>query len=165
MKTVLKVISNVLLAVLALLILANAILIGKRVVTHEMQPTVLGWSWAEVLSGSMEPAISPGDLIVFHRQKEYKTGDIITFEGNTHGITHRIVEVLPEGYRTKGDNNNTEDEQLVPEDQVIGKVLLIIPCMGKILTFFRSPLGFGLLILLGAVFIEVPIYLERGKKD
>lgn len=166
MKTAAKILKGLLLGFLLLLFLANAALFLIKAVTKKPQPTLLGWSWAVVLSGSMEPALSIGDFIVFHRQKDYKTGDIIAFEAESVSlaVTHRIVEKLPEGYRTQGDNNNIPDEALVTPEHVIGRVVCVIPKIGNFIEFFKTPLGFALLFILAFLLIEGPAWLRRLKR-
>ena len=70
---------------------------------------IIGYRSYTVLSGSMEPKFYPGDIVITkHKNKtDIKVNDIVTYR-NSDGviITHRIIEETPEGYITKGDNNN-----------------------------------------------------------
>lgn len=106
-----------------------------------------------VQSGSMEPAISTGSLVVIKAEERYHTGEVITFTAErTSDIptTHRIVrDTLEEGqlvYHTQGDANNAVDPQPVLPENVLGKVILSVPFLGYLLDFARQPLGFVLLI-------------------
>ncbi len=91
-------------------------------------PTMFGFSPAIVVTGSMEPTIPVGSLIITHSQSEYKERDIIMFksENVSSSVTHRIIKVTENGYITQGDANNTPDEE-IPKSAVIGKVILSIP--------------------------------------
>jgi len=113
-----------------------------------------------VKSGSMEPAISTGSLVVVHPASTYGVGDVITFGKDTKTqipTTHRIVAVREEGgdvfYNTKGDANEEADPEEVAASGVIGKVLFHIPGAGYVLDFARTPLGFALLIGLPAAIL------------
>lgn len=119
-------------------------------VLKQEQPELFGYSHLAVLSGSMEPAISAGDLIIIHRQKEYDTGDIITFSEEGSYTTHRITGLENGTFRTRGDANNVEDERPVAGDRIRGRVILVIPAAGEILLFLRTPVGLLGILLLGA---------------
>lgn len=114
----------------------------------------------EVLSGSMEPAIGTGSVIVVKPVSTYKIGDVISFGQNTKTqipTTHRIVEMkVVSGeavYKTKGDANNAEDTKEVLAKDVIGKVYLSIPYLGYIIDFVKKPVGLMLVIVIPAVVI------------
>ncbi|OHA20515.1 MAG: signal peptidase I [Candidatus Taylorbacteria bacterium RIFCSPHIGHO2_01_FULL_51_15] len=106
-----------------------------------------------VKSGSMEPTIHTGSLVVIKPQASYAEGDIITFGKDTKTevpTTHRIVASRAEGgvliFATKGDANEEQDSKEVRQGEVIGKVLLDVPFAGYLIDFARKPLGFALLI-------------------
>lgn len=166
MRTALKIARGALLTLAALLILANGTLLVIKAATHKKQPTLFGWSWAVVMSGSMEPTIRVGDLVVFRERGSYEAGDVITFEDDSvsRAVTHRIVEKLPSGYRTRGDGNNAADTKLVAPEKVIGKVVCTIPRIGRFIGFLRTPLGFLLLCAAVLLLAEGPILSERLRK-
>jgi signal peptidase len=116
-----------------------------------------------VLSGSMEPKIHTGSVVIISPAKEYKVGDIITFgkiSKTTTPTTHRIAEIKDGKFVTKGDANNTADmKEVLPKD-VVGKVRFSIPYAGFVIDFARKPLGFVILIIIPAVII---IYEELKK--
>lgn len=159
-----RVLSGILTAVLALLLAVNVYTIAARYVTGEIQPAVFGWSWAVVVSGSMSPEIQVDDLVVIHEQERYAVGDIISFESGRSLVTHRIVEQEGEAYRTKGDFNNTVDRDPVAGENIVGKVVKIIPGMGRYLDFLRTPLGMTILVVIGFLMIEVPYLLKQKSK-
>ncbi|MCA9361499.1 signal peptidase I [Candidatus Kaiserbacteria bacterium] len=112
-----------------------------------------------VESGSMEPNIMTGALVVIKPTNDYKVGDVITFSGTFSDTptTHRISEIITERgqqtFITKGDANEEVDTNGVARRNIIGKVILDIPRVGYILDFTRQPIGFGLLIVLPAIMI------------
>ena len=112
-----------------------------------------GYSSFLIQSGSMEPAIMTGDIIVIQKQNEYRKTDVITFRTNENRIvTHRIVAEENNGttFVTKGDANRSEDNDIVKQDQIIGKVAAVIPKLGYFVGFSKSPFGFILLIIFPA---------------
>ena len=120
-----------------------------------------------VLSGSMEPAIGVGSVVIIKPEDKYEIGDIITFGKDTKNdipTTHRIVEMRAIGgkilYKTKGDANSSDDAREVGESEVIGKVLFSIPYLGYLLDFAKKPIGFVLLIVIPAGIIIID---ELGK--
>jgi len=128
-----------------------------------------------VLSGSMEPAIHTGSIVMVKPATNYQIGDIITFGkiGKTQTpITHRINDIrVQEGkpiYITKGDANNAPDTREVTPAEIHGKVLFSVPFAGYAVDFARKPLGFLLIIIVPAaaiIFDEArKIYAEIKKK-
>ena len=86
-----------------------------------------------VLSGSMEPAVPTGSIVLVDTHKEPKKNDIITFRLGDDYDTHRMIGKEREGYITKGDANKNADFQTVPSQEVTGVVIAIIPWAGYML--------------------------------
>lgn len=106
-----------------------------------------------VKSGSMEPTIRTGSIVIVKSEISYAVGDIVTFGEDTRRqipTTHRIAEVFQKNgqtyYHTKGDANEEADPSETPESTVIGKVVFAVPYGGYILDFARQPIGFTFLI-------------------
>ena len=114
-----------------------------------------------VLSGSMLPTIDIKDIVVTKKvaEEELEIGDIITFiSPDTRfggiSVTHRIIDKYYDDslgsytYRTQGDNNNVADSVLVPNKNILGKVILKVPKLGYIQDILSSKGGliFGVLI-------------------
>ena len=128
-----------------------------------------------VLSGSMEPSIKTGSVVIVRPVNEYNIGDVITFGQATKlnaPITHRIhdikiIENQPK-YITKGDANDVEDQTEIDGKKIIGKVLLSVPYVGYAVDFARKPLGFAMIIIIPVlviIFDEIKnIYREIKKK-
>lgn len=93
----------------------------------------------------MEPKISAGDMI-FVKEKDaadVKEMDIITFRTDDQKVvTHRVVQVTPEGIMTKGDNNNVEDSWKVTSDSLIGEVGSFCQMQGLWQNLFPAKLDF-----------------------
>ncbi len=125
-SAVIRAVQGVIVAALALVLLANLYTLAAQRLFHNDSPAILGYRTAVVLTGSMEPAIRADDLVIVHRQETYSAGDIIMFRSGANTTTHRVTEVTAEGYRTKGDANNTADADTVPPADVLGRVVLTL---------------------------------------
>ena len=111
-----------------------------------------------IISGSMEPNIHVYDVIVTKRTEttEMKKGDVITFYSNDNRfygatVTHRIVEVVDgkEGvFRTRGDANNITDDALTIKENIVGKVVMRIPQLGRLQFFLASKGGWLVAVLI-----------------
>jgi len=119
-----------------------------------------GWQVDTVLSGSMEPAIPTGSILVSRTvpSDEIQVGDIITFSGSGRDrfITHRVTRIDRTNglvYTTKGDANNVEDPFTVPAEHVVGKELVHIPFLGFLLSFVKTPFGMILTLVIPGLLI------------
>jgi len=125
-----------------------------------------------VQSGSMEPSIKMGDVVITTKTSQYLQGDVISFldrDGRT--VTHRILEVEETNGRplliTKGDANQARDRDEITTDQILGKIALVIPKLGFVIAFSRTPLGFLILIIIPAgiiAFDELKVIYKTTKK-
>ena len=116
-----------------------------------------------VQSGSMEPAIKTGSLVVSIRRKIYASGDVITFSKSNNAkdiVTHRVeARFFPDGisadpvYLTAGDANEDFDSGQVKHENVQGKIFLTIPLVGYLANFAKQPIGFILLVIVPATII------------
>lgn len=130
-----------------------------------------------VKSGSMEPAIPTGSLVVIKPTHTYKLGDVVTFGEDTRAqipTTHRIVAIDASGLiTTKGDANEEQDTEPVRKSDIIGAVVAHVPYAGFVLDFAKQPVGFVLLIAIPAAAIIVDelinifreVYAARRRRD
>lgn len=96
-----------------------------------------------ILSGSMEPAMSPGDAIIIGAPTAVAVGDVITFDtGDDVPTTHRVVGVQDGRYITKGDANEEPDAQLVAPADVRGEVRFTIPLIGYVVLWANTRTGY-----------------------
>ncbi|MDD4876828.1 MAG: signal peptidase I [Dehalococcoidales bacterium] len=138
----------------------------------------LGWRVDAVLSGSMEPELSVGSLVItrFVEPETIVTGDIITFYSDSAEeklITHRVVGVGQSSslyFETKGDANEDTDPFTVPVRNLVGKVIFQIDYIGYFTKFLKTPIGFLLTVVIpGAIIIALYIItiwqtISRNKK-
>ena len=143
------------------LLICNITIIVKGTLHPEEPPSIKGITPMVVLSGSMsgtaEDHIEVGDLIFVNEVEieELEVGDVIAFMEGRVVVTHRIIEIKHDEngaiqFVTKGDANNTEDQNLVTEEHLVGIYTHRIPKLGDFALFLQTPLGMIL-------FIGVPV--------
>ena len=182
MHKTLTVIGTILCIILIPILLINVTLIAKSYINQEEVPNVGGMLPLIVLTDSMYPVIESGDLIICHTEEpeNIQTGDVIAFfdpAGNgTTIVTHRVLEVTDQdgqlAWRTKGDNNNTEDRLLVPADKLVAVYEgTRIPGAGNVALFMQTTPGLiicvvcPILLLVGYDMIRRRLYEKSSKKD
>ena len=117
-----------------------------------------------VLTGSMEPAISAGDIIITMpiTRREPMVGDVVAYQAkrfngeNVAVFYHRIISGdLQSGFVVKGDANKSPDNQKPKAPDILGVVIFVIPFLGNILTpkalFLLVPCIFGLWLIMDAM--------------
>lgn len=141
-----------------------------------MGSRLVGLQVFSVISGSMEPTYSVGDLLYVKTvdPDSVKVGDAITFVLNEDLVvaTHRVVAIDSENrqFTTKGDANRTEDASPVHFNNLIGVPIFAIPLLGYVSAYIQSPPGmyvaivFGI-VLLAAVFLPDMLAKKPEKKE
>lgn len=154
----LNILAILVIVLLVLILVVNLTIIVKSFAEPDQVPGFFGYKPLIVLSGSMEPTILPGDLIIVKEVKPdtLQEGDIISYKKDVSVTTHRITEIVDlEGNReffTKGDNNNVEDGVAITEDMLEGQYLFRIPGLGNAAMFMQKPAGI-------IIFIAIPLIL------
>lgn len=172
-----KVIRWIVIAVCVLLCIFIIYSLIQRAMGNNM-PTVFGYAGTTVVTGSMDDDsgdddIEIGDFIIIHAQDSYEIGDVVTFYDVSANITvtHRVVDIVGTTYYIRGDTTGGRDENgrpitegvvtdAVPLENIIGKVVGVIPGFGGFIEFMQKP--YGLLIVCG---IGVLIWLGGGIID
>lgn len=160
-KIVLKWLNNIVTTVLIILLLSVAALVVSSKISGG-EPQVFGYQIKTVLSGSMEPGIKTGSVIIVKPggdMTRFKKDDVITFmEEEERLVTHRIVEVMKSGdqvmYRTKGDNNEEADMNPVLSSNVVAEYTgMTIPYVGYAAEFASSKSGIVALVIIPGVIL------------
>jgi signal peptidase I len=119
-----------------------------------------GWRVDAVFTGSMEPALKVGGVVITHpvEADEISVGDIITFYSpQTEKLTSHRVTAIQGGsslyLQTKGDANENVDAVAVPVENVVGKVGFHIPYLGYATQFVKTRLGLILTLFLPGLFV------------
>ena len=131
-------------------------------------PSVFGFSVLQVTSGSMEPEIPVGGIVIVRRVKpdSLKVGDVISFYSNDVDIsgkvnTHRIIEIKQSEsgekiFRTKGDANEYADTAAVFEIDLVGKMIMNLGSVGgSVFDVLRNPTIILIFIVLPLIFITL----------
>lgn len=168
-----KLIIKRLLKIVYVPIIAGIILITilagyKKYVKHENNISILGFRQYVVATGSMEPEYNIGDLIVIREttKEQIKIGDVINYISETgiDTITHRVVDIIQKDgqtyYKTKGDNNNSVDPELVNYSQVKGILVFKISKLGTVITKMFT--GTGITILFAVIILS---YIRDKNKE
>lgn len=97
----------------------------------------LGWSVRVVQSPSMGRSAPVGTLVLSQRVEAsaLRVGDVVTYRppGERVTYTHRIVDAVPGGVRTRGDINGAPDPWTVTPDMVVGRAAALVPGLGGVL--------------------------------
>ena len=165
-KKVLNIIRTIIVYVLAIAIVIGAVLFA---INKSPNKSIFGYRYYTVLTPSMEPNYSVGDIVFVSLGEKDKidVGDVITFnpsKDSTAYLTHRVTKKIENYentgvtcYKTKGDANKDEDSFLIESGRVIGKVKFSVPKIGYVIRFvqlkwyFVLPLVIMLMVLLKLV--------------
>lgn len=151
-----KAISVVGIAVCVLLVfvlVVNITIIVRSYITPEKVPDFMGYKPFIVLSGSMEPAILAGDLIVTKviAPENIVKGDIIAFRAEKNAVvTHRVTDVQTADsltFLTKGDANTGADAKAVSVGDLEGIYLWRAAGLGRFAMFLQTPIGMLLFVI------------------
>ena len=166
MRAAIKVLRVIFAVLLIAIIGLNLWLFVQQSILQNDPPEILGYSQLVVTSGSMEPTFSAGDMIVIRQEEDYGLGDIVTFRlSGGELVTHRIVGSVEGSFITKGDANNTEDDDLLDPGQIVGKLVTYIPAVGSFLLFLRTPVGLCALVVVGFLLMELPTLLGTRREE
>lgn len=180
-QKILTIVGTVLCVILIPILIINLTLIAKSYTNQDEVPSIGGKIPLIVLTDSMYPKIQSGDLIICQQTdaEDVEVGDMISFfdpAGNgTSIVTHRVVEITEKdgqlAWRTKGDNNNTEDRLLVTADKLVAEYKgTRLPGLGNVALFMQTTPGLivcvvlPILLLVGYDMIRRRIY-EKSKQE
>lgn len=151
-------------AIVVLMVVLAVLLMGSR---------LLGYKVYTVLSGSMEPTYSTGDLLYVKKVdvNTIRVGDPITFVLNENLVvaTHRVVRIdaANSHFYTKGDANEIEDAEPVHFKNVIGVPQFSVPKLGYVSDYVQNPPGMYVTIGVGAllmIIVFLPDFLPKKKQ-
>jgi signal peptidase I len=95
----------------------------------------LGWSPTLVTSGSMEPLVTPGDVVMVRpvAEAELVPNMVVLYDrADTGRVLHRVLQVMPDGtFRTGGDANTSPDTSFVRAEDMVGTAVLAVPWIGR----------------------------------
>lgn len=142
-------------------------------------PHLLGYRTSTMLTGSMEPGIMPGDVVVTTPEpaSEVAVGDVISYHipvEDRRVETHRVVEVINNedgtiAIRTKGDNNDNVDPWVATlEGDTVWEMQAVVPKLGTAIRALRSPVvqdGVLWVALGGAILLGMSLIWSSDDED
>ncbi len=157
--------------ILVPMLLMNLWIIFQSKTNKDVVPSVFGIKPFIVLSGSMESKIHKGDLILTKEIEptKVKIEDVIAFRDAEGTVTtHRVIDIVEkEGesyFITKGDNNTTQDRNLVALNDIEGIYIGRIPGIGSMMSSLSEPTTI-LILILGITIIFVIGFSISNKKQ
>jgi signal peptidase len=151
------------------LVMVSGAVLATVVLALTVGPRFLPYQTYTVLSGSMEPTLPIGSVIVTvpAQAEELKVGDVITIANPQHAgtlVTHRIFSVESSaqgrGFKTKGDANQAPDSWIVPANGGGWRYAFAIPYLGYILSALQSGLGRLVLLILPTLLLGGLLLVE-----
>lgn len=150
---------------------------GSMAIKNGDMMSVFGYTYSVVPTNSMEPEINVGDSVIGHKVKydSLEIGDDIIYHYVTDEydifVVHRIIRYDEgKGFKTKGINNQLEDEGYVTEDNFIAEVVWhgSLANIGQVVlkhrgTLFLVLIGILLLISANGVFDIIKTLDEKKK--
>jgi signal peptidase len=135
-------------------------------------PRAVGVTPFTVLTGSMEPALAPGDVVLSERRSplDVRPGDVVTFHDPSRDgelVTHRVESLRRTGamvaFVTRGDANDVSERWSVPADGHIGRAAVTVPKVGHVLQWAGSREGkLGLIAAPAALLVLLELLALLG---
>lgn len=159
-RLIVKIFNILLLSIISLFLICLMFYVISSKIAEKKEKTPL-FGFYTIISPSMEPNINVYDVVLVKKTNinKLKKGDVITFysTNNYFGdtpITHRIANIDDRtSIIVKGDHNEKADNEKVIPKNIIGKVILVIPSLGKLQFFLASKSGFIVAIIIPAIVI------------
>lgn len=131
---------------------------AEKIMRNRM-PMPFGYGLATVMSGSMEPTLQVGDLVIIKEKKAgetYENGTVAVYNDGEVPVIHRVTGRTDEGqYIFQGDANNTADPP-VEERYVIGSLVKSIPKAGRLLYGLKNPVSMIAMLVVAVLLIVLP---------
>lgn len=120
--------------------------------------------WFATSGVSMNPTYYAGDLVVVVRDAPYEVGQIVAYRNPANNVVvlHRIVGGDATGWEFKGDNNQSVDPTHPSSDMLLGRAVLHVPKVGRVLT---SPIARGVALLAALILLGALIMTSRRTRS
>lgn len=168
---ILNIITTVLLIIVMLIVVALVVICLKTNKATMEIPDFMGYKPTICISNSMEDEFEVGDIIIskIALKDNIKVGDIITYREGETIVTHRVENIVYENnqikYVTKGDSNNTIDENKIAYSQIEGVYCYKIPKIGNIVLMIQKPQGFLIVFFIPVAIIACIYKLIINRKE
>ena len=137
---------NILIMVVVVITIIGLYYMAQVKILNKDYANIFGYTFFEVATGSMTNTINIGDIVVVKVNETFKENDIIVYKEENSFITHRVIKIDGQDLITRGDANNSEDKP-IKSDQILGKVIYIIPKIGIWRRVLASPEILGMIII------------------
>lgn len=137
---------NILITVVVVITIIGLYYMAQVKILNKDYANIFGYTFFEVATGSMANTINIGDIVVVKVNEAFKENDIIVYKEENSFITHRVIKIDGQDLITRGDANNSEDKP-IKSDQILGKVIYIIPKIGIWRKVLASPEILGMIII------------------
>lgn len=119
-----------------------------------------------VTSNSMAPTSMFGDVLLAKSQEHYEPDDIVSYTVGESVITHRIIAVERFGtfnaiYHTKGDANLSSDLSLLEQENILGKVRIIIPKIGYVILLLQSKIFIKWILFMSPLVFSIQLLVRK----
>ena len=137
---------NILIMVVVVITIIGLYYMAQLKILNKDYANIFGYTFFKVATGSMANTINIGDIVVVKVNEAFKENDIIVYKEENSFITHRVIKIDGQDLITRGDANNSEDKP-IKSDQILGKVIYIIPKIGIWRKVLASPEILGMIII------------------
>ena len=127
-------------------------------------PMPFGIGGAVVLSGSMEPKLSAGDLLFVIPSEQYEVDQIVVYQDGRSLVVHRLLRFEDDKVITMGDANDIEDDP-VPLTAIKGRVVFVIPLIGYLVNLLKTPIGVLSVLGFSIYLMERSFRKEKNSKQ
>ncbi|MFZ3046143.1 MAG: signal peptidase I [Desulfatirhabdiaceae bacterium] len=156
---------------LVFILIINVTIIVKSYLHPDRVPDFMGYKPFIVLSGSMEPTILAGDIIVTKEiaPEQIVKGDVIAFRAEKNTVvTHRVTDVQTANglsFLTRGDANTGADARAVSVEELEGIYHWRVAGVGKFAMFLQTPIGMLLFVITPLCLFIIYDIVSRNKRS
>jgi signal peptidase I len=134
-----------------------------------LAPTQLGGKVLYVIvdGNSMESKFHLGDLVLIRQAVVYQIGDAVTYQNAEMGrfVFHRIIDLNLDRFVLKGDNNSWSDSYQPTSEEIVGKLWVHIPKLGKAIQWLRLPVNLAITVGLLGGSLMYSMMIQPSKKE
>mgnify|MGYP001876668981 FL=1 len=155
---------NILITVVVVITIIGLYYMAQVKILNKDYANIFGYTFFEVATGSMANTINIGDIVVVKVNETFKENDIIVYKEENSFITHRVIKIDGQDLITRGDANNSEDKP-IKSDQILGKVIYVIPKIGIWRKVLASPEILGMIIIFIILLGVVLMLTSKTEKE
>ena len=155
---------NILITVVVVITIIGLYYMAQVKILNKDYANIFGYTFFEVATGSMANTINIGDIVVVKVNEAFKENDIIVYKEENSFITHRVIKIDGQDLITRGDANNSEDKP-IKSDQILGKVIYVVPKIGIWRKVLESPEILGMIIIFIILLGVVLMLTSKTEKE